>query len=80
MPVFDKEGRGFKMPGFSGFLKKDDKNKKKNPPLPPDPDREDGGFETKAELEAWMKKHYPNKTKPSQGDYSPKWMNADEVD
>jgi|TARA_R100000482_G_C4981635_1_gene83527 hypothetical protein len=22
MPVFDKEGRGFKMPGFSGFLKK----------------------------------------------------------
>jgi hypothetical protein len=24
MPVFDKKGRGFNMPGFSGFTKKDD--------------------------------------------------------
>jgi len=29
MPVFDKEGRGFKMPGFSGFTKKADSNIKK---------------------------------------------------
>ena len=48
-------------------MKKNDPPKKKEKkrisiydhPAVPDPDREDGGFETKEQFEAWHRKHYP---------------------
>ena len=121
MPNFKKEGRGFKMKGFTAFtkaetpmkkplvgdqnklpenlkqkildapmkmydkssmkmydksamkkygkspMKKDDDKKKNMEPQPPDPDREDGGFETQAELDAFLKrlKEWRAKNKPT---------------
>ena len=61
MPIFDKP-KGF----AAKFLSKNPMNdgpfmqkKKKEEEIlnmdPPDPDREDGGFETKEEYEAWLK-------------------------
>tara|TARA_R100001594_G_scaffold121339_1_gene157161 strand:- start:94 stop:420 length:327 start_codon:yes stop_codon:yes gene_type:complete len=41
-------------PKSAVFQKIDDKKKI---PLPPDPDREDGGFETDEEYKKWLKEH-----------------------
>ena len=49
----------FKMKGFSAFTRKTDPPQV---PLPPDPDREDGGFETDEEYRQWLKKHNITKT------------------
>tara|TARA_Y100000592_G_scaffold49880_1_gene79015 strand:+ start:2758 stop:2937 length:180 start_codon:yes stop_codon:yes gene_type:complete len=52
MPIFDKP-KGF----AAKFLSKKSSlfTQKNEEILPPDPDREDGGFETQEELEAWLK-------------------------
>ena len=62
-----------------GFPFKDDDDKKKMTPLPPDPDREDGGFETKEELEEWLKKVNKERMDEQQDDDELRG-NYDEVD